>query len=232
MLITLVLCLFIYSSSTLNDTDVAKSDKSNETVATEDLFADFIASTGIQLDRISVADASSSSEINLETFSDVTATDKDQVLVDDDPNDLDYIGISFDDTEPKETSSDTEYQTADISTSLEIEEYDKQAEDGKMFKGFRGGLEMNCMESKELSKETKADTNRKNGENVNDSSKEREKSAELLQSFKEAKPDTFGISKTTAWLSDVVYTNEQSKDSVFTAEFSKNSESPAERITD
>ena len=101
-----------------------ESDKSNDTAATDEIYAEFVSPADNHPDYISIADPSSDLDFIVETSSDIVTADKDLVLVADDPDDPDFVLQTCNDTE---TSSDTTTQKSDvISTSLEFEEVENK----------------------------------------------------------------------------------------------------------
>ena len=101
-----------------------ESDKTNDTAATDEIYAEFMSPADNHPDYISVADLSSDLDFIVETSSDVAIADKDLVLVADDPDDPDFALQTCNDTG---TSSDTTTQKSDvISTSLEFEEVENK----------------------------------------------------------------------------------------------------------
>ena len=109
-----------------------ESDKSNDTAATDEIYAEFVSPADNHPDYISIADPSSDLDFIVETSSDIVTADKDLVLVADDPDDPDFVLQTCNDTE---TSSDTTTQKSDvISTSLEFEEVENKPNKPRMGK--------------------------------------------------------------------------------------------------
>ena len=97
-----------------------ESDKSNDTAATDEIYADFLPPADTHPDCISIVDPNSDVDFIVDSSSDTGTADKNLVLVADDPDDPDFVLQTCNDTE---TSSNTTNQRSDvISTSLEIEE--------------------------------------------------------------------------------------------------------------
>ena len=109
-----------------------ESDKSNDTAATDEIYAEFVSPADNHPDYISIADPSSDLDFIVETSSDIVTADKDLVLVANDPDDPDFVLQTCNDTG---TSSDTTTQKSDvISTSLEFEEVENKPNKPRMGK--------------------------------------------------------------------------------------------------
>ena len=121
--------LFVCYSEPRESTE---SDKSSDTAATDEIYAEFVSPADNHPDYISIADPSSDLDFIVETSSDIVTADKDLVLVADDPDDPDFVLQTCNDTG---TSSDTTTQKSDvISTSLEFEEVENKPNKPRMGK--------------------------------------------------------------------------------------------------
>ena len=124
--VTFLLLVVILVYSFLDSVpDVASENEASDDTSytTEEVYSEFMARGDTQSELISLAGASS---FIVETSSDSSSSsaDRDIVLVADNPDDPDFVYETYDDTEPQETSYETEIQSADVSTSLDIIETD------------------------------------------------------------------------------------------------------------